>query len=105
MIDWQIGSQIVCINDDPSEAPPGWLIIDNTLDGLTRGCVYTVAGFQETPWETVNVILAEIQRPQPPEVTFVQLGFSAIRFRPVKKTSINCFTKMLTNIPADLECV
>ena len=103
MIDWPVGSQIVCIDDGHINPPPG-VSFFRGLDGLTKGDVYTVAGFYIHGRCGLAVIVDEIQRPRRGGVNCYP-GYLVSRFRPVKKTSIDVFTRMLTNIPADLECV
>ena len=104
MIDWPIGSQIVCIDAEPHTrySAPG---SSGTLDGLTEGQVYTVKSiYVNKPTGRVCVELCEIERKTFPWQKN-SIGFCCARFRPVKKTSIDVFTRMLTNIPADLELV
>lgn len=105
MID--VGGQVVCIDDDwkPAPGPLG-------ISAPVRGQVYTVreigkgvttADGSHHP-DFVGIKLEEIHNP--PDIPTPGRGevvFNIIAFRPVKKTSIEEFTKILDNAPKRLE--
>lgn len=100
MCNFRVGQKVVCINDADGESH--WLVPTvGDMDGLTRGCVYTVREiYFDVVWAKTLVRLEEIRRPpclldgQP-----FECGFYPERFRPVvdRKTDISIFTAMLTD--------
>lgn len=90
MIDWPIGSQIVCVDDSPS--------IYNGVSvreiGLVKGNIYTVAEIIAYP-DGVHVVVSEI----PTWLHYKNIHFSCGRFRPVRKTDISVFEKLLVKMP------
>lgn len=105
-----IGQKVVCIDDDIGryrvpgvKYPP-----DASLDGLTKGQVYTVKNLVISPrtgW--INVILEEIIRTHYSEIFKMNVeypddkqGFHYKRFAPLKerKTNISTFTEILNKV-------
>lgn len=100
---FRVGQKVVCVDDTDTDqfilpslrqyAPPG-------LDGLNKGVIYTIRGFNFSEACLVpSVLLEEIIRSH----DFIdgsdlgETGFAACRFRPLveSKTSISVFTEML----------
>lgn len=94
-----VGQMVVCVDDSTMGAPatPDEVA---TLKGLVRGHIYTVRRVEaDWPFRTgpnLGVWLEEICRNW---LDFSDLPFDAVRFRPVRTTSIDCFTALLAPTP------
>jgi hypothetical protein len=103
---FHIGQKVVCIDADPTFINQHGNL---DMDGLTKGCVYTIRAIGEAPfWGGTSIWLEEIHRSIEP--LWMQLGempYDVRRFRPVveKKTDISIFTAMLTPSPKQVERV
>lgn len=87
MADFHVGQQVVCV-----DASPDWR---GRPTNVVKNAVYTIAEIGE-PDSTgaLGLILVEV-RPQ----YRGRPGYRASRFRPVRKTSIEIFERMLTKAP------
>lgn len=75
-----VGQKVVCVNDEevPVAAIPGAIFLFFGLNGLTRGCVYTVREVYQAEYSLVPLVkVREIYRPDADD------GYSALRFRPL----------------------
>jgi len=92
MSGWHVGMQVVCIRQGlPENLPPAARMV---------GCVYPIKGLVYTIREfgvhdPDIILLEEIVNPIPPGSRY-EPGYNRNGFRPVRKTSIDCFTKLLT---------
>jgi hypothetical protein len=98
-----IGQKVVCINDDIKAGRiPGKKYADSTLDGLTKGEIYTVRNIYtcETSKSGICIELEEIVRPMNIPGVNCKPGYDHIRFAPLKeKTSdISVFTEILNKV-------
>ena len=94
---FHIGQLIVCIDDN-------WDITradHNKVKHPTKGMIYTIRGIQE--FETgVGIVLEEIvNKPLQYHQGFEEAHWLTHRFRPIKETSIDCFTTILNKVPED----
>jgi hypothetical protein len=93
---FEIGQQVVCLSGDwvfeLSNEPPE--------NAPVPGQAYTIRGFHREPDGWLGLRLEEIYIPRPngPEPAFNVAGF-----RPVRKTSIEDFNKLLVTPPKVLE--
>lgn len=88
---FQIGQQVVCL---------GFLGADPTVQYPVKSQVYTIRGFCQQAMDIhqcTYIWLEEILNP----VAFgiCETAFISVKFRPVKKTSIEIFTTLLTPTP------
>ena len=91
---FEIGQHVVCV-DDRKDAyiPPGFNGIGN-LDGLTKGIVYTVRSFVDSPVGDLCLRLEEIVRPILTTGGWWnggEPGFDARRFRPLRRLTVDEF--------------
>lgn len=98
---YHIGQKVVCINADTDfnkSLQRLNVAYVGDLDGLTKGNIYTITGiiFNEVAYlkPMTILILKEITRKGKEN-----WGFDSERFRPLKKTNIEIFKKMLVDIP------
>lgn len=90
MSNFHVGQSVVCVDDSS---------FYSSLDGLTKGKVYTVREVGLTSWMdgAPCIRVCEIVRPYHPQSP--DTPFWARRFRPVRKTSIEVFEAMLIKAP------
>ena len=88
---FDIGQQVVALDHGNRNAYPGPV--------PTKGCVYTIANIYRAEDDTLMLELAEF--PSPAEDGWYA-GFVASYFRPLRKTSIEVFTKLLAPAPREL---
>lgn len=94
---FHIGQLVVCIDDtwDSTRADYGKLTYP------VKEMIYTIRGIQ-TFKNGVGVVLEEIvNEPFPYSESFAEGHWRIDRFRPIQKTSIEIFTKMLTPVLED----
>lgn len=93
MIPFEVGDKCVCIDDKPYKG--GWY-----GDPPKAGTTYTIKAIGPSPlWpEQINLFLVEIANDWGGD----DIGFRASRFRPVKKTNIEVFQKILTKPPKEM---
>jgi hypothetical protein len=98
MID--VGSHVVCINDDPkSFEVPGVAYNKGGFGALKKGKVYTVRGvFRNPRTRDWNLYLSEIQRPIWKKFG-IEAGYNINRFRPLKKLKIEDFIEVKVKEP------
>lgn len=98
MSDWHVGQLAVCV--DGREREEG----QNTLCGMKQGGIYTIravepehifAGGEFTAIWVEEIVRNTIYFGK----LFLDCPYAHIRFRPVRKTSIEVFTAMLNDIP------
>ena len=87
---FDIGQQVVVVEDSANET-----VYSGPLP--TKGCVYTIENIYRTPDDTLMLELVEF--PSPFDGLFYA-GFVAFAFRPLRKTDISIFTKILAPTPA-----
>jgi hypothetical protein len=88
MSDFHVGQQVVCVDDTPAR--------DGLQTAVRRGSIYTIR--QILAWgEFVGLRLVEVR--DPPERRGILSGYRAERFRPIRKTSIEVFERMLIKAP------
>lgn len=92
---FHIGQRVVCIDDKPR--PPS---ISYQQDAkVTKGSIYTVRGiYNAVPRSIVGILLEEVTGILSPKWN-IEIGFCSTRFRPVRETNIDVFTKMLEKEP------
>jgi hypothetical protein len=100
-----IGQKVVCVNDDVKAFMiSGRSYRGTTLDGLTKGHIYTIKEIYENPMGNICVSLEEIIRccPITGEEEIVYRGFVHSRFAPLKekKTDISVFEQIVNKINA-----
>lgn len=100
---FEIGQQVICINDSTnvSEYMQPSITTQGGLDGLTKGCIYTIRDIYHNLYVTNYELLRleGIYREQLGGSKHeADPGYLSIRFRPVRKTDISIFTEILTNI-------
>lgn len=94
---FHIGQLVVCIDNAPATHHYG----PDSVAGLEKGRIYTIREyhpnypFTNAPGEA-GVKLEEITRTYS---RHVDAYYGVRRFRPVKQTSIDCFTAILTKTP------
>ena len=83
-----VGQKVVCINDD--EKAFGKRV---SLDGLTKGEIYTITEIYSNQKGLIGLVLQEILRSK-------REGYRFERFAPVKekKTDISTFTEILNRV-------
>jgi hypothetical protein len=89
---FHIGQQVVCVDGNCRHQ---W---DNNVPMPVKGCVYTVRGFHEFSETDLGIYLEEIIN-KPLAVGVDEPAYFADRFRPVKKTDISTFSKILDQSP------
>lgn len=95
---FHIGQKVVCVN--AAQRRDSW---GKLPESLVRGAIYTIRDVYESHLPpAIGVRLEEIQGPFCP-FWREEIGFHAIRFRPVRETNIDVFTKMLEQQPAPVE--
>lgn len=98
---WQtakVGEFIVCVNDDPVFITKTG---DRMLDGLRKSTVYTVREILICPaWHVPAVKLKEIVRPVK-NISFGEVPYGALRFRPVDPKRIEVFRSLLNPVRED----
>ena len=88
-----VGDLVVCVDDSAGEV--------SKVKQLERGRVYTVRGFvlpaEGKGWvrRDVGVLLEEVVSTAPPHFDGSDRAFRMSRFRPVRKTSIEQFRKLV----------
>lgn len=99
---FEVGQQVVCIVDGPWVSP--MMGTSLTVKEPVRGAIYTIREIVAPPsYLLVGLCLEEIVNPA---VDFGQQygvrepDFDSRGFRPVRKTSIDVFTKILLKTPA-----
>jgi hypothetical protein len=98
-MDFHIGQQVICICDRWSHEP-AWRAAVHTFPKL-RG-IYTIRDICDRGG-LIGLMFEEIwHKPAWFSVGFVEPAFNAKRFRPVKKSNIDIFNKMLEPAPKDL---
>lgn len=90
MTDFHVGQQVVCVDDGPAR--------DGYQPQITRGLIYTVTAVRgPNNLGRCGVLLREA----PPAK--IRPGFSEFyftgRFRPIRKTDISVFERLLTKAP------
>lgn len=94
---FHIGQLVVCIDDSHN---PNRLHLSHDETIPTKGMIYTIRGFLETP-SGVGVYLEEIiNKPKMYAQGMLEVAFRQERFRPIQKTSIEVFTAILNKTPA-----
>lgn len=89
---FRVGQKVVCINDDPNAFYPAGR---GDLDGLMKGCIYTVREIGLIGYAGhACVRLEELRRPDKYDN---DCPYAAARFRPIveRKTDISIFARML----------
>lgn len=99
MHDWHVGQRIVCIDDDLLDARTG-VVINPNPNPIVRGSIYTIVKIAgEDPFlrrhGCVAFLLAEVS----------SIWFTSTCFRPVRKTDISVFEKLLAPGPKVLDPV
>lgn len=89
---FHVGQEIICVE------PKLVRITDPSWIKLEKERIYTVRKYGQGIDGRACVWLNEIIRPINRELGW-ELGYFAARFRPLIKTDISVFTKMLTTIP------
>lgn len=101
------GSFVVCVDAaEHKEWYRGPYIYFGTLDGLTKGRVYTVrAAYPHPAFGTPTVDLVEIVRERVPSGQFAgfEIGFAASRFRPLRDEALSVFRQALEPSPKQTE--
>lgn len=93
MSDWHVGMQVVCVDDRGHMLNHGESI-------PIRGSIYTIRSITHGG---AGVQLNEIVNlPRMYCDGFVEISFLRRRFRPVRKTNIDCFLSLLNKTPADV---
>ena len=82
------GQRVICVEDGPiarADTPPG------TPSGLCKGCIYTVAAviYRDDTRTDACLLLREVQPYRKGAC------WGATRFRPVRRTDISVFTRLL----------
>lgn len=101
---WHVGMRVVCVDDGDGHKymrPRYVLAPDASLDGLTKGRIYTIRKVGPDYYDgDIVVWLKEIIRPPRGSIgaKYGECGYAPARFRPVqeRKTSIEIFQRMLT---------
>jgi hypothetical protein len=89
MFEYDTGKQVICIREDFGDAvPPPVLPVRYPV----KGQVYTIRDVRPMP-NYLLLVFEEILNPEEPD--WGELGFNASRFRPVRKTDISCFKRIL----------
>lgn len=101
MANWHVGMQVVCGDQaDPASRVEEW-----QKRGIypVKGIVYTIRNivFKSSDGAPL-LLLEEIINPPPPGYE-LEPGFHARHFRPVRKTSIDCFLAILSKTPTELD--
>jgi hypothetical protein len=98
-MDFYIGQRVVCISDRFSDEP-SWRAAVCTFPKL--GSVYTIRDICHRV-DLVGLLLEEIwHEPAWFCVGFVEPAFNIKHFRPLRKTNVDIFKKMLEPAPNDL---
>lgn len=100
---FHVGQEVLCVNDDVKAFQlPGFHYIGG-LNGLKKGCTYTVRAAGMHPFFNIPTVwINEITRPI---FNGKEAGFAAERFAPVKKTQtdISVFEALLNPTPEQIE--
>lgn len=97
---FHIGQLVVCVDDTPAmlfDRDTGKTYDHQNL--LKKGRVYTIRNLKDWNFYTgpaLGIWLEEVIRN---DAKGPDKPFGAVRFRPVKQTSIDCFTALLTKTP------
>lgn len=90
-----IGQHVLCVNDDVTAFGRPGVIYSGSLDGLTKGTVYTVRGIVDVPLGSSTcphgLYIEEIIRKG--DCFYAEAPFAAARFRPLKPLTTEQFTK------------
>lgn len=86
---FQVGDNVVCVN------ARGW---DSTFCAIARPCEGDVYTIREV-YEFLGVIGIHLVEISNPTNQYGEPGFMPWRFRPVRKTDISVFERMLINLP------
>lgn len=93
----QVGQQVVCINDDFSPCPY-WRRAIRAWPRL--GMVYTIRGLREVQ-DLLGLCFFEIVNAHAHfGEGYVEAAFNGRNFRPVKRTSIEIFERLLAPVPS-----
>lgn len=85
MNDFHVGQRVVCINDSGGQEFCPWKVAEDAgLDGLQKGCVYTVRSVL-TEHGVPTLELQEIPRFINPRWKHACRGFHQARFRPLEE--------------------
>ncbi len=89
MLPFGVGDKVICVDAAIRHPELG------LTTGLTKGAVYTIKALVPVPLQpdAISVELVEVDHGP------FTWGFYADRFRPVKKTSIDVFLKILQDVP------
>lgn len=110
MLDWlRIGNKVVCVNDEVAayrHLRPHIKLWSNTLDGLTKGKIYTIRDVYYDENSQTLIRLYEIIRPNRP-IDNGESGFNSGRFRPLItktiKEDLSIFTPFLDTKSSSIE--
>lgn len=114
MCEFVIGQQVVCINDDPLAFShiykPEYIEILQQLFGkevlpIKRGMIYTISKINliDVPYILLPHYTLEFEEIAPRKSSIAKDGgYHSERFRPLKKTNIEVFRKMLNPTEKDV---
>jgi hypothetical protein len=98
-VNFHVGQQVVCVDDDYTNHP-AWVVVPNRP---VRGSVYTIREVCEVTYETgpdIGLRLIEVvNAPICWRDGVAEHAFHRQRFRPLRKTSIEVFERMLIKAP------
>lgn len=98
MANWHVGMQVVCVNNRCSFGL-SWAPGEEIYEGL----IYTIKAIRVFDDELVLDLL-EVSRHDIARIIWGDdVGYGAWRFRPVRKTSIDCFLEILNKTPTEHE--
>lgn len=92
---FDLGQQVVCIEKESDGRSNGYM-----GPVPVEGQVYTIENIYRASDETLMLELVELPSPRD---EMWDAGFCASCFRPVRKTSIEVFTKLLAPLPRQKE--
>lgn len=99
--EWAIpGTQVICVNDTPKDRHLHEFLLANGFTMVTKGIVYTIRNINDgydtlaLRFEEIHNSVIDYKDGLPPE----EPSYDINRFRPVKKTSIDVFTKMVAPV-------
>jgi hypothetical protein len=95
-LEFRIGGRVVCIRDDKFNRNWGPPAPDAKMP--VKGCIYTIEDIRPIG----NVIWFAIVELKCSNIAGLPVLFASVYFRPVRETSIDCFTALLEKPPVRL---